>query len=354
MEKLCHTDAVKFDSLIAGSAGIAIISHTHPDGDAIGGCVAMKSFIDSFYGIPATIVVANRENRSVSFLLEDPDECCYAEENPSKAKAIVDSAGLIVCLDFNYPARAGAVADLLRESTAPKVLFDHHLNPDTDYFDITVSSCNVSSTCEILYKSLKSMPCIGGEVSRLPLRCLTAIMTGITTDTNNFSNSTFPETFTVTSEMLSAGVDRNGILLHIYNEYRENRIRLMGHLLADEMKITPLGVAYIILSDETAASFDINDDELEGLVNIPLGIKSVKISIFVRSDDGFLRVSLRSKRGTSANAVAARYFHGGGHELASGGKLFYPQDITEKKDAAAYIEKVTAEYFKAEGDGCAD
>ena len=74
------------------------------------------------------------------------------------------------------------------------------------------------------------------------------------------------------------------------------------------------------------------------------------MSLFLKIDgNGFFRVSVRSKKGYSSNLCATRYFHGGGHENASGGRLFFPQDIAAPEAAAAYIERVTDELFKEEG-----
>ena len=67
------------------------------------------------------------------------------------------------------------------------------------------------------------------------------------------------------------------------------------------------------------------------------------LMIFLREEEGVYRVSIRSKRGCSAKQMASKWFHGGGHEMAAGGKLFFPQDIPTPGDAAAYIEKVTHE-----------
>lgn len=345
MERLGVTDATRLDALFSSASAVAVISHTHPDGDAAGSCVAMKSFLDGFYGSRTTIILDNAASEAVSFILDGQD-VLYFDTEAAKASDAIREAGLIVCLDVSSPSRTGKAEELIRASKAPKVLFDHHLNPEAAAFDMVVSSCEVSSTCEILYKSLKAMPVIHGDFNLLPETCRTALMTGLTTDTNNFANSVYPDTFAMTSELLSSGVDRDGILMHIYNEYRENRLRLIGRLLSQEMTITKDGVAYIVLSGELGRQYDIRDGELEGMVNMPLGIKSVRMSIFVREDEGFLRVSIRSKRGTSANAIAVRHFNGGGHELASGGKLFIGKDIASSGDAAAYIERVTSEFFK--------
>ena len=110
----------------------------------------------------------------------------------------------------------------------------------------------------------------------------------------------------------------------------------------------------MILTEEIASEFNISEGETEGLVNEPLRIASVKMSIFLKQDDaGFFRVSIRSKKGFSAVGCSKAYFHGGGHENASGGRLFFkandgnPADISSPSQAEKYLLKVTSEYFKS-------
>ena len=132
---------------------------------------------------------------------------------------------------------------------------------------------------------------------------------------------------------------------NLYNCYRENRLRLMGYLLDENMEITPEGVAIMILNKDIQERFDFRQGESEGFVNLPLAIKEVRMSIFLTEEDNRFRVSIRSKSGTSANKCAMRYFNGGGHEMAAGGKLFFPENIPSPKDAKAYILKVSEEFF---------
>ena len=238
----------------------------------------------------------------------------------------------------------------MRSSSARKVLIDHHLAPDSGAFDLVFSTPEVSSACELLYNVLLALPDVGGDVSRFPKPSAEALMAGMTTDTNNFSNSVYPSTFAMASGLLGAGVDRDGILLKLFNEYRENRLRMMGWLLYENMRITDAGVAYMIITSDTAERFGIMEGETEGFVNMPLAIGRVKMSILLKIDgNGYFRVSVRSKKGYSSNLCATRYFHGGGHENASGGRLFFPQDIPSPDEAAGYVERVTGELFKEEG-----
>ena len=131
----------------------------------------------------------------------------------------------------------------------------------------------------------------------------------------------------------------------LYNSYRENRLRLMGCLIYENMEITPEGMAIMILDKATQEKFDFRQGETEGFVNLPLAINRVRMSVFLTQETDRFRVSIRSKKGTSANSCAMRYFNGGGHELAAGGKLIFPENIPSPEDAKAYILKVSEEFF---------
>ena len=73
----------------------------------------------------------------------------------------------------------------------------------------------------------------------------------------------------------------------------------------------------------------------------------VRMSILLKREMNSkkIRVSVRSKKGTSARSCAMRYFNGGGHEQASGGRLFIGQEVKNMQDVADYVEKCTHEFF---------
>ena len=173
----------------------------------------------------------------------------------------------------------------------------------------------------------------------------TALLAGMTTDTNNFANSVYPSTFQMASELIAAGVDRDALLEKLYWSYRENRVRLMGYMQSEQLHILPGGAAYMILTKEIQEKYNLREGESEGLVNVPLAIGEVRLSVLVKEDGGHFRVSARSKKGTSAQNLALRYFHGGGHENAAGGKIF-PEDFSPADGIQAYVEKVLKEYLR--------
>ena len=339
----------RFNTMLESAERIVIATHMKPDGDAVGSSMGMYHTL-KLYDKSAKVTFTNPAPASITFLTEgNPDILTYEYAKEDTEKAILD-ADLIICMDFNAFHRTDTLQDALTISNAAKVLIDHHLAPDTDSFSLVFSETEISSASELLYHVLMELPVVGGNARNLPVEAATAIMTGMTTDTNNFMNSTYPSTLRMASSLLEAGVDRDMIIQNVYNSFKEERIRLQGHVLKDLLTITQDGVAYIILDKETIDKYNIQDGDTEGFVNIPLSIKGVLISIFIKEDEDRVRVSIRSRKGTSANRCAKKYFNGGGHENAAGGRLYMPQDIASIDDAAEYIEKTTHIFINEDND----
>lgn len=350
-----------FDALIADSKRISLVAHIRPDGDALGSTLALLNYLQG-RGKDAYVIYSDILPHTLLFMTKDTCRGRIIEFPADRelSARLIGESDLVICLDCNAFRRTGDLENFLQSSSARKVLIDHHQNPDKDSFDIVFSSQEVSSACEVLYYVLLAMPDVGGDAAKLPKASLAAMMTGLTTDTNNFANSVYPTTLTMASGLLAAGVDRDEILKNLYQSSRESRIRMWGYMLYSNLKVTDYGVAYMIMDSDVISQFGVQEGETEGLVNEPLKIKSVKLSIFLKQDgDGFFRVSLRSKKGISASKFASRCFHGGGHENASGGRLFYgcgggvEADIESPKDVERFILDKSSEYF-ASGDYVSD
>ena len=350
MNSISSEKTHKLHELLQQSEKIAIVTHMKPDGDAIGSSMGMYHTL-KLYGKTARIVTANPTPANLDFIIDGPwkKDLYIYENDPEESELAIRESDLIICLDFNAFHRTDTLNDYLLESTAEKVLIDHHLSPDIEKFSLIFSKTDISSASELLYQILMKLPFINGDASKFPHEAATALMTGMTTDTNNFMNSVYPSTLQMASSLLAVGVDRNMIIQRIYNSFKESRVRLQGHILKDLMNITQDGVAYIILTKEDIRDYNVEDGDTEGFVNIPLTIDKVKMSIFIKEDTDRVRVSIRSKTGTSANLCARRYFNGGGHENAAGGRLYIPENIPGIEAVAEYIEKYT-HIFMNEGN----
>ena len=353
MAELDIPEIQRFESVLKNTGNAAIVTHMKPDGDAVGSTVAMFHFLKMVNpSCKASIVYSDPWPGHLDFIMDEQaaGNVTLHSNEPDKAESVMAESSLIICLDFNAFHRTDKLEQALTESKADKVLIDHHLNPDRASFELSFSETEISSASELLYSILLKTQAIADDVRKLPAECATALMTGMTTDTNNFANSTYPSTLAMAGNLLSAGVDRDRIISSLYNQHREERLRLMGLAMKDLMKITDDGVAYIVLDAETLKSYAIEEGETEGFVNIPLSIASVRMSLLLKEEKGKVRVSIRSKKGTSANRCAGLYFNGGGHENAAGGRLYIPDDIKSIGEAPAYIEKHTHIFLEQENE----
>ena len=327
------------------AACITAVCHVRPDGDAAGSCAALASYLETCRGKDAAILFPSPVPESVAFVTEGLN--CITD--PAAAQERLARTGLLVFLDLNTPSRTEALEAAVRAFGGRKVLIDHHEDPELSSFDLCFSETAVSSTCELLFTILKAMPDIGGDASKLPPAAAVALMTGMTTDTNNFANSVYPGTLQMASELLAAGVDRDDILDRLYFSERPNRLAAQGEVLSRRMKLIPGGGAVTVLPQSFIDRHGLLDGETEGFVNMPLAIKDVRLSILAREDGEFFRVSIRSKKGVSARVLARTRFHGGGHEQAAGGKILVPQDLASSDDAEAYLSEITARFLQDAG-----
>ena len=326
-----------FAQILGESKNIVLVGHVNPDGDSIGSLMGMKWYLQTI-GKKAVPVVPNPYPEFLSFIDTGKEVLPYSLEEEKVSQA-VNGADLVICLDFNSLKRIDALGGLIASAECRKVLVDHHPQPDP-VFNLVYSYPELSSTCELVYWILEGLvPLCGGKVS---YNSAVALYTGMMTDTNNFANSVLPSTFRMAGKLMELGVDKEWVQKMVFGGYSESRMRLMGHMLYENMKIFPeYGAALMILTKETKEKFSFADGDSEGFVNLALNIKSVRVSGFFTEGDEFVRVSLRSKDDFSVNRLARGYFNGGGHERAAGGRLFIPISQVEEyfiKSLGEFIE----------------
>lgn len=338
MEYDFETD--RFENALSSSRKVAVLSHYSPDGDAVGSVIACCEYLDS-RGLESFPILPSPVPVSLRFLTESREVTVY-EENPKAAEDALASADLIICLDVSSLSRTEYMEAAVASSSAVKVLIDHHVRVEGDRFDIVFSTVSVSSTCELLFEMLMRMPDISGDASGLTPLCRDALYTGMMTDTNNFSNSVFPDTFRMGAELLRCGVHKDMLQERVFKSFSAGRMRLMGHLLFNKLQIVEkYNAAYMILTQAEKDEYNFVTGDSEGFVNLPLSIADVRISaLFTQTTTGYIRVSLRSKIGTDVNLLAGRWYNGGGHVNAAGGRLFISPD-----EIGPYFVKTLGDYF---------
>ena len=296
---------------------IVIVSHVSPDGDAIGSPLGLAQFLDS-QDKAVNVIVPNAFPDFLKWMPGSKDILLY-DRYKEFADKLINEADIICCLDFNSLKRIEEMADSVATSPARKILIDHHLYPE-DFCRIVISHPEISSTSELVFRLICRMGYFS-DISREGAEC---IYTGMMTDTGGFTyNSNNREIYFIISELLSKGIDKDDIYRKVYNTYSESRLRLMGYVLSNMKVYREYNSALISLTKEEQGKFDYIKGDSEGFVNIPLSIKNVRFSCFLREDTErrIIKISLRSVGTFPCNKLAAEFFNGGGHLNASGGEF---------------------------------
>lgn len=329
IELLSEAEIATLKENIDNSNRIVICCHKSPDGDALGSSLAWAEYLRT-QGKEPDIIVPDAYPDFLQWLPGSDRIIRYDKHAADKADEMLQKADLIFCLDFNGTNRVDEMKYALEQSPAHKIMIDHHLDPSMDTV-LTVSHPQMSSTSELVFRIIWQL----GGFEEMSRKCAVCIYCGMMTDTGGFTyNSNQPEIFFIVSQLLTKGIDKDKIYRNVFNNFSPWAIRLRGYLMSQRLNIfNDLHAAYFTISRRDMRDFHFIKGDAEGLVNEPLKIKGMRLSISLREDDrrdNTIWVSLRSVDDFPCNLVASEFFNGGGHLNASGGRLHCTLDEAER------------------------
>jgi len=329
---------LELQALIKGSSKFVVTTHTNPDGDAIGSSLALYHLLKAM-GKEVDVVVPNKYPAFISWLPGDEHILVY-EQDHKKAQKVIAEAQLIFCLDYNAIHRSGSLQDILRVAEAPRMMIDHHPEPETKAFEFLYSTTETSSTSELIYNFILQI----SDVKQITKEIATCLFVGIMTDTGSFSFAcNRPDTFEATAALMKTGIDAEWIHRMVYDTFSENRLRLLGFSLSEKLVVrSEYATAYIALSKQDLDHFQYQVGDTEGIVNYALSIEGVTMAVLLTERRGRIRLSFRSKGNFSVNQIAKDHFQGGGHRNAAGGDVY---DSLEK--AVLKLESLLPEFKDA-------
>lgn len=308
-----QTDFKYISERLKTPSRILITTHTNPDGDAIGSSLALYAYLQ-------------KTGHTVSVMIPDPypgflawlplaDTIHVYSEDPLTCEEKISAAEIIIAADYNNFIRLNGIGDKVLISSALKILIDHHLNP-ANHFDLKISISKVSSTSELVYDFIVA----NGDAALLDKSMAEALYVGIVTDTGSFSYScNYVKTYLAVAELYRLGIDGEHIHRLVYDTYSENRLRLLGLSVSDNLTVLhEYHTAFITLSKADLERFDYQIGDTEGVVNYALSIKAINLAALFMERDGIVKVSFRSKGSFSVDKLARDHFDGGGHRNASG------------------------------------
>ncbi len=301
--------------LIAKPARVVITMHQKPDGDAMGSALGLRGFLKQLGHEVSVISPTNW----ASWLNWMPgcEGVLNFEKYRERSVEILNQADYLFCLDFNIFHRTKNLAPVLAGLNCVKVLIDHHEQPDTPSFNYGISDITKSSTCEMVYDFIVA----SGNDRLINADIAQCLYAGVVTDTGSFRfSSTHATVHYMVARLMEAGLNHTQVHSHLFDNFLENRLRFIGHILSNRMEFFyEYNTALIAITKQDLLKYEIKTGDTEGLVNYPLTVQGIRLVGLVIDRDEERKWSFRSKGDFDCNTFARRYFNGGGHFNASGG-----------------------------------
>ena len=288
-----------------------ITTHVRPDGDAIGSQLALGLFLQKL-GKQVAMINTDPVPGNLDWL---PGVDAVEVFDGSLAQhEYIGGADLIIVVDTNALERLGKkMARPVKNSGAPKILIDHHTEPET-WFDAMFVRDTAASTGELIHELVTAHdPTLIDEVMA------TALYVAILTDTGSFRySSVTPSVHRVIADLLERGsMTPPAVYAALYERRSPHWVRLLT-LVLDTLTLRYDGrLSMLVVSRRMLEETGGTSEDTEGFVSYGLAIEGVRVALIFTETAGGTKVSFRSKGDTHVHEWA-RAFGGGGHRNASG------------------------------------
>ncbi len=295
---------------------IVITMHQKPDADAMGSTLGLYHFLIQF-GHQVQVISPTNWARWLDWMPHVHSVLDY-ELHRTKADEALAAADWLFCLDFNHFGRTKLMAPKLAALNCKKILIDHHQEPDVVSFNYGESNTAKSSTCEMVYDFIVG----SGHMDKINLFVAECLYAGVVADTGSFRfSSTHASVHHMVAFLKEMGLEHTKVHEALYDNFLENRLRFLGHVLSNRMEVFyELNTALVYITKTDLLKYNIKTGDTEGIVNYPLSIQGIKLVGFVVDRDEERKWSFRSKGNFDCNTFARKYFEGGGHFNAAGGR----------------------------------
>lgn len=312
--------------LLAGSSNIVITTHRNPDGDALGSSLALAHYLTQKGHVPH--VIAPTDYGDFLKWMPGNDDIVIYENDQDRSKELLDQADLVFCLDFNDLARTQNFSQSLETDQAPKVLIDHHLEPN-GFEDYALWNPRACATAELIYDFIID----SGDTALINPSIAACIYTGIVTDSGSFRfASVTAKVHRISAHLLETGIDHVKIHEWVYDSFTESSLKFFGHCFMNKLSVFPeYRTALIEVTEDDLNSYGVDKSQTEGLVNFALSMREVIFAAVIKESEGQAKISFRSKGRFPANEFARDFFDGGGHLNASGGICKEGMEVAGKR-----------------------
>lgn len=320
--------------LLSEPKKIAVTFHQKPDADAMGSGLGLYNFLIQF-GHTVTVISPTNWAGFLSWMPGAKKVLDFEMQNEKALNALKEAEWLF-CLDFNVLSRTRNMEPVIADLKCIKILIDHHQQPQTDVFDYGISDTEKSSTAEMVFDFITD----SGHAEKINIEVSECLYAGVMTDTGSFRfNSTSADVHRMVAKLKQTGFNHSQVHENLFDNFMEARFRFFGNTLLHRMEIFyEYNTALIAIPQRDLIKYNVKTGDTEGLVNFPLSIKGIKLAAVIIDRGDERKSSFRSKGGFDVNTFARKYFNGGGHFNAAGGRNTEPLEVVVEKFKKALQE----------------
>jgi len=314
-------DWPRFVARVKSGRRFLLTTHVRPDADALGSTLAMAAIVEQL-GKEASIVTDFDVPPRFQFL--DPEKRIQ-RLGRDVAKDQLPPFDVLMVLDTSAWAQLGQMGEVIRSTSALKLVLDHHVSSD-DLGAEVFRDTRAEATGRLVYEAAGHL---GVSINPRIAACLFA---ALATDTGWFRfASTTAETYRLAGQLTEAGAVPDALYRGLYENDSVGRLRLIGRAMARvETDLDGRLIYTWITLDDFAACGALASDS-EDIINLTLAVGGVEAAvILVEQASGGFKISIRSRCGLDC-ARLAEQFGGGGHRAAAGAFLPDPLPLARAK-----------------------
>ncbi|MFO8013311.1 MAG: bifunctional oligoribonuclease/PAP phosphatase NrnA [Phycisphaerae bacterium] len=300
---------------------VALTTHVNGDADGLGSLAALRRWLLDL-GTRVDVVLPTAPGETYAFL--DP-EGAFLVAGRDVDPAAMDPPALVCIVDTCTWQQLEGVEGLVQAAGAEVLVIDHHRTRDA-VADLELVDPEAAAAVVLVHRLLTLA---GADIDA---RTASALFVGLVGDTDGFRlPNVGPETFRLAGDLVEAGADPWAVHERLNLSDRLQKLHLWGRAaqtlhLACDGRVAVLHVTRAMLE-----AVDAERSDTEGLINTSLQVRGVRVGVMLReTEDGAVRVSLRSVPGVDVLQVAER-FGGGGHTRAAGARTAGPLQEAEAR-----------------------
>ena len=308
-----------FVEIIKAHQKFVLTSHIRPDCDALGSELGMAGVLEA---LGKDVVIVNGHSTPPNLAFIDPTQRIRTIGEDIQLEDLEDREVLMV-LDTSAWAQLGPMGDVLKATSAKKIILDHHVSSD-DLGAEPFKNTEAEATGRLVLEAAEQL-----SVQLTP-EIATPLFAAVATDTGWYRfASAGSGTYRLAAKLIDAGASPPEIYGELYEQETLGRCRLRGVILSRlETELDGRLVHTYVLKEDFDKCGAVPQDT-EDAINLSLAISGTEFAIIlVEQKTGGFKLSFRSRCALDCSKVA-EHFGGGGHKAAAGAFIDEPFETAQ-------------------------